>query len=73
MLHRYTATPNLPLHGAINQYPRTAHVIADAAFAAEFIVRHGDADHDAVDLPTALPVLYNTRIRAYGFSDSIGQ
>jgi hypothetical protein len=61
MLQRDAATPNPPLPDAVRQSTRVAQVIPDAAFAAEFVVRHGDADHDPVDLPTALPALCNTQ------------
>jgi hypothetical protein len=61
MLQRDAGTPNPPAPDFIPKFPRSARVLPDTAFAAEFIVRHGDADADPVDLPIAIPELCDTQ------------
>jgi hypothetical protein len=61
MLQRDAAVTNPPVSSQRNKSQGPGPTLSDAPFAAEFVVRHGEADDDPVYLPTAFPELWDTQ------------
>jgi hypothetical protein len=61
MLQRDAAVTNPPVSSQRNKSQGPGPTISDAAFAAEFVFRHGEAENDPVYLPTAFPKLLDTQ------------